>query len=85
MGLKLKVNWYDKKSELLVGKEYSKDFGDDDFLIYETISPKEENIINNGIFDLEQEWISQIKNHISHKIDMSKYDYFIAFEYNDTW
>jgi len=85
MGLKLKVNWYDKKSELLVGQEYSKDFGDDDFLINETISPKEDNIINNGIFDLVNEWVTPLQNHITHKIDMGKYDYFIAFEYNDTW
>ncbi|WP_346826857.1 colicin E3-like toxin immunity protein [Serratia inhibens] len=85
MGLKLKVNWYDKKSELLVGQEYSKDFGDDDFLINETIGPKEDNIINNGIFDLVNEWVTPVQNHITHKIDMGKYDYFIAFEYNDTW
>nr|WP_241391571.1 colicin E3-like toxin immunity protein [Yersinia frederiksenii]ULG19872.1 cloacin [Yersinia frederiksenii] len=85
MGLKLRVNWYDKKTELLVGQEYSQDFGNDDFLIEETVNPKDENIINNGEFDLEYGWVIPIQKHIVHKIEMNTYDYQIAFEYSDTW
>lgn len=40
MGLKLRVYWFDKKTEDFIGEEYSKDFGDDDFLIGETVNPK---------------------------------------------
>jgi hypothetical protein len=29
MGLKIRLRWFDKTSELLIGKEYSKDFADD--------------------------------------------------------
>ncbi|MBO0246528.1 cloacin, partial [Vibrio sp. Vb0592] len=29
MGLKLRLTWFDKKTEELKGEEYSKDFGDD--------------------------------------------------------
>ncbi|AUT91585.1 cloacin [Proteus mirabilis] len=85
MGLKLRVYWFDKKTEDFIGEEYSKDFGDDDFLIGETVNPKNENIINNGEFDLEKEWIDTIQKHITHKIEQNKYDYFIAFAYRDKW
>ncbi|HFK8542667.1 TPA: colicin E3-like toxin immunity protein [Proteus mirabilis] len=34
--------------------EYSKDSGDDEFFIEEIIDPKNENIINNGVFDLKK-------------------------------
>ena len=54
MGLKLRVYWFDKKTENFIGEEYSKDFGDDDFLIEETVNPQNENIINNGEFDLKK-------------------------------
>ena len=33
MGLKLRLEWFDRKTELLVGKEYSKDLGDDGSVI----------------------------------------------------
>ncbi len=85
MGLKLRVYWFDKKAENFIGEEYSKDFGDDDFLIEETVNPQNENIINNGEFDLKKEWTNTIQKHVTHKIEQDKYDYFIAFDYRDKW
>lgn len=85
MGLKLRVYWFDKKTDDFIGEEYSKDFGDDDFLIDETVNPQDENIINNGEFNLETEWVNNIQKHIIHKIEQDKYDYFIAFAYRDRW
>ncbi|OBU11207.1 colicin E3-like toxin immunity protein [Morganella psychrotolerans] len=85
MGLKLRVYWFDKKTENFIGEEYSKDFGDDDFLIEETVNPQNENIINNGEFDLKKEWTNAIQKHVTHKIEQDKYDYFIAFDYRDKW
>ncbi|EMH0087420.1 colicin E3-like toxin immunity protein [Proteus mirabilis] len=85
MGLKLRIYWFDKKTKDFIGEEYSKDFGDNDFLIEETVNPKNENIINNGEFDLKKEWINAIQKYVTHKIDPDKYNYFIAFDYRDNW
>ncbi|HEJ9412142.1 TPA: colicin E3-like toxin immunity protein [Proteus mirabilis] len=83
MGLKLHTQWFNRKTEEV--EEYSKDFGDDDFLIEETVNPKNENVINNGEFDLKKEWINTIQKHVTHKINPAKYTYFIAFDYRDKW
>ncbi|MDS0788903.1 colicin E3-like toxin immunity protein [Proteus vulgaris] len=85
MGLKLHTQWFDKKTEEMIGEEYSKDFGDDDFLIDETIDPKDENIINNGVFDLHEGWVKAIQKHVTHKIELNKYLYQISFDYRDKW
>ncbi|KMK23085.1 cloacin [Pluralibacter gergoviae] len=85
MGLKLHTQWFDKVSEELIDEEYSKDFGDTDSIIDETVNPGDENIINNGVFDLNKEWIPIIQKHIGHKIDLNKYDYQISFDYRDKW
>ncbi|ENZ1182476.1 colicin E3-like toxin immunity protein [Proteus mirabilis] len=66
-------------------EEYSKDYGDDDFIIEETIDPKNENVINNGEFDLKKEWINAIQKYVTYKINPAKYTYFIAFDYRDKW
>lgn len=84
MGLKIHLVWFDKQTEEYVGEEYSLDLGDDGRIIDETINP-EENIINNGSFDMVSDWISTLQNHIKHKIEFSKYDYQVSFDYRDEW
>ncbi|OBU11206.1 colicin E3-like toxin immunity protein [Morganella psychrotolerans] len=84
MGLKLRLEWFDKKTELLIGEEYSKDLGDDDTVIEQTVKPKE-NIINNGGFDVIPAWVSYLQKHLAHKIELDKYDYQVSFDYRDTW
>lgn len=84
MGLKIHLVWFDKQTEEYVGEEYSFDLGDDGSIIEETINP-EENIINNGSFDMVSDWISNLQNHIKHKIEFSKYDYQVSFDYRDEW
>lgn len=84
MGLKIHLVWFDKQTEEYVGEEYSLDLGDDGSIIEETINP-EENIINNGSFDMVSDWISNLQNHIKHKIEFSKYDYQVSFDYRDEW
>ncbi|WP_434670890.1 colicin E3-like toxin immunity protein (plasmid) [Klebsiella sp. B345] len=83
MGLKLHTQWFDKVSEEIIGDEYSKDLGDNDTLINETIKPNDENVINNGVFDLRIEWVPAIQKHVNHKIDLNKYLYQISFDYLD--
>ncbi|ENY2673199.1 colicin E3-like toxin immunity protein [Proteus mirabilis] len=49
------------------------------------MDPKNENVINNGEFDLKKEWINAIQKHVTYKINPAKYTYFIAFDYRDKW
>ncbi|EJF7710261.1 MULTISPECIES: colicin E3-like toxin immunity protein [Providencia] len=85
MGLKLHTQWFDKQTGEFMGEEYSEDFGDDDFLIDKTIDPKDENIINNGVFDLQKEWVIEIQSHVIHQIDLDKFVYQVSFDYRDEW
>ncbi|MHB2822570.1 colicin E3-like toxin immunity protein, partial [Klebsiella pneumoniae] len=55
MGLKLDLTWFDKKTEEFKGEEYSKDFGDDGSVIESLGMPLKDNI-NNGCFDVKNEW-----------------------------
>ncbi|NHN52754.1 cloacin [Providencia rettgeri] len=84
MGLKIHLVWFDKQTEEYVGEEYSLDLGDNDSIIEETIN-SEENIINNGCFDMVSDWVSNLQNHIKHNIEFSKYDYQVSFDYRDEW
>ncbi|UDN35769.1 cloacin immunity family protein [Proteus vulgaris] len=84
MGLKVYLQWFDKKNEDFIGNEYSVDLGDDDTIIEETINP-DINIINNGGFDVISDWAPSLQKHINHKIELDKYDYQVAFEYRDKW
>ncbi|CAM8371543.1 cloacin [Morganella morganii subsp. morganii] len=84
MGLKVHLQWFDKKTEDFIDKEYSVDLGDDDTVITQTVNPTE-NIINNGWFDVISAWVPYLQNHLKHKIDLGKYDYQVAFAYRDSW
>lgn len=84
MGLKLRLEWFDKKTELLVGKEYSKDFGDNGSVIEKLGLPLKYNI-NNGGFDVEKSWIPLLQSHFENKIELESYWYQISFDYQDNW
>ncbi len=84
MGLKISLEWYDKKSELGVGEEMSQDFGEDP-IVLETLGIPIENNINNGGFNVEEGWIVHLQPHFQHAIDLSAYDYQVAFDYRDVW
>ncbi|CAI1777433.1 cloacin immunity family protein [Serratia proteamaculans] len=84
MGLKLRLEWFDKKNELLVGKEDSKDFGDNGSVIEKLDLPLKDNI-NNGGFDVEGSWVTLLQSHFENKIELEKYWYQISFDYQDNW
>jgi len=84
MGLKLSLEWYNKQTESYEGEEYSEDLGDDGFVI-EALGIPVENNVNNGGFDVPQEWVKTLQPHFQHSIDWSRYDYQIAFDYRDSW
>jgi hypothetical protein len=48
MGLKLRLEWYNKQTESYEGEEYSEDLGDDGSVI-EALRIPVENNINNGV------------------------------------
>lgn len=84
MGLKLKLSWYDKKTEMGVGREYSSDFGDD-ACVLNALGIAVENNINIGGFDVYQGWAEILQEHFKHILDLSKYDYQVSFEYRNVW
>lgn len=84
MGLKVRLRWFDKKTEVLVEKEYSKDFGHDSTVLDDLDLPWENNI-NNGNFDVNTEWAEILQPHFEHALDLSMYDYQVSFDYRDVW
>lgn len=84
MGLKVRLRWFDKETEVLVGKEYSKDFGDDSIVLDDLDFPLENNI-NNGNFDVSTEWAEILQPYFEHALDLSMYDYQVSFDYRDVW
>lgn len=51
MGLKLRLEWFDKQTECYEGEEYSKDLGEDGAVI-EALGIPIKNNINNGGFNV---------------------------------
>ena len=82
MGLKFHIHWFDKKTEEFKGGEYSKDFGDDGSVIESLGMPLKDNI-NNGCFDVKNEWVSLLQPYFKHKINLSDSSYFVSFDYRD--
>ena len=82
MGLKLRLEWFERKSEEFIGEEYSKDFGDDGSVIESLGMPLEDNI-NNGGFDVEKSWVPLLQPYFKDKIEVEKYGYQISFDYRD--
>ncbi|NUU35056.1 colicin E3-like toxin immunity protein [Pseudomonas sp. C2B4] len=84
MGLKVRLNWYDKKTEALEGKEYSADLGDDGSII-DALGLMEELEIYDGGYDVKNDWIPKIQPLFDHKIEPNKFDYQVSFRYRNTW
>ncbi|MCC8376513.1 MULTISPECIES: colicin E3-like toxin immunity protein [Photorhabdus] len=85
MGLKLRLEWFDKQTELGEGCEYSKDFEDNADVMVSGLGISTEDNINNGGFDVESKWVSILQPHFRHQIDLSAYDYQISFDYRYLW
>jgi hypothetical protein len=84
MGLKLRLEWYHKQNHLCEGKEYSKDLGDDETVLNALGIPVENNI-NNGGFNVLEDWIRVIQPYFQHGIVFKTYDCQISFDYSDVW
>ncbi|MCE0461361.1 colicin E3-like toxin immunity protein [Pseudomonas uvaldensis] len=84
MGLKLRLEWFSKQTESYEGEEYSKDLGEDGAVI-EALGIPLENNINNGGFNVPQEWIKILQPYFEHPINWPTYYYQVSFDYRDNW
>ncbi|MBB6153916.1 MULTISPECIES: colicin E3-like toxin immunity protein [unclassified Pseudomonas] len=84
MGLKLRLEWYDKQTHLCEGEEYSEDLGDDETVLNALGIPVENNI-NNGGFNVLESWKPVLQPYFQNNISLTTYDYQISFDYSDVW
>ncbi|WP_328286354.1 pyocin S6 family toxin immunity protein [Pseudomonas sp. Ant30-3] len=84
MGLKVRLNWYDKKTEIGVGKEYSADLGEDGSVI-DALGLMAEPEIYDGGFDALPAWIPDLQPLFNHQIEPAAFDYQVAFRYRQVW
>ncbi|MHC8335404.1 colicin E3-like toxin immunity protein [Pseudomonas sp. LB3P25] len=84
MGLKLRLEWYDKHTEICEGEESSKDLGDDESIL-DALGIPVENNINNGGFDVGSHWVAIIQPYFRHLIDLAAYDHQLSFDYRENW
>ncbi|AZE96456.1 hypothetical protein C4J95_4400 [Pseudomonas orientalis] len=83
MGLKVRLEWFDRTTEWLSGTEDSADLGND-YSVISKLGLSVDEDVNNGMFELQREWLSVIQAHFSHEIVLLENDYFIAFDHEDT-
>lgn len=82
MGLKIRLRWFDKKTDKMVGEELSKDFGDNAAIIESLGVPLEDNI-NNGWMDVENTWVPFLQPHFTNPIDVNRDAFYVSFIYQD--
>jgi hypothetical protein len=84
MGLKLRLEWFDKPTENFQGEEFSDDLGDDESVLNALGIPVENNI-NNGGFNVGSQWVAIIQPYFRHTIEITDSDYQISFDYRENW
>lgn len=84
MGLKLRLEWFDKQTENFQGEEFSDDLGDDESVLNALGIPVENNI-NNGGFNVGSQWVAIIQPYFRHTIEITDFDYQISFDYRENW
>ncbi|OPA98352.1 colicin transporter [Pseudomonas fluorescens] len=82
MGLKVRLEWFDKTTEWLVGTEESKDLGED-YSVVTKLGLSKEEAVNNGLFELRRDWLSHVQPFFAHEITLADSDYFVALDYQD--
>ena len=82
MGLKLRLAWYDRNTGQGEGVEFSQDFGDNVSVMDELVLSIDHDI-NNGEFDVVNEWLTILQPLFMHPIDLGLFDYQISFNYKN--
>lgn len=80
MGLKVRLAWYDKSTGLGEGKELSSDFGDDVAILVQ-LNLSVEQDINNGEFNIKDDWLAILQPLFVHCINLDAFDYQVSFNY----
>jgi hypothetical protein len=80
MGLELRLEWHDTATLEFQGEESSKDLGDDGSVL-NALGISADNNINNGSFNVVQNWLPTIQPYFQHQIDVRVHDYQISFDY----
>lgn len=82
MGLKLRLAWYDRNTGQGEGVELSQDFGDD-VSVMDELGLSIDHDINNGEFDVANEWLTILQPLFMHSIDLCLFNYQISFNYKN--
>ena len=69
MGLKLRLAWYDRSTGQGEGVEFSQDFGDD-VSVMDELGLSIDHDINNGEFDVANEWLTILQPLVMRAIDL---------------
>ena len=85
MGLKIRLQWFDKITEPGEGREYSKDFGDDASIMVDGLGMPTKDRVNNGSFDIKKGWVTVLQPYFNHRIELQRYDYQVSFDYREKW
>lgn len=80
MGLKVRLAWYNKSTGLGEGKELSSDFGDDVAILVQ-LNLSAEQDINNGEFNVKDDWLPVLQPLFVHYINLDAFDYQVSFNY----
>lgn len=84
MVMKIRLAWYDKRTENLEAEEYSMNFEDDESILI-ALGLDEEPQIYAGGFDILPNWIGILQPHFKQVINPRLFDYQISFSYQGTW
>lgn len=84
MATKIRLQWFNKKTENLEAAELSEDFEEDDSIL-NALDLHEEPQIYDGGFDVLPDWIAILQPHFRHVIEPSLFDYQISFRYQGAW
>ena len=82
MGLRLRLAWYDRNTGQGEGVEFSQDFGDD-VSVMDELGLSIDHDINNGEFDVANEWLTILQPLFMHSIDLGLFNYQISFNYKN--
>jgi len=80
MGLKVRLAWFNKSTGLGEGKELSSDFGDD-VAVLVRLKLSAEHDINNGEFNVGDDWLTILQPLFVHRINLDAFDYQVSFNY----
>ena len=70
-----KIEWFDKKTEFLVGKVEI----DIDMPTMQVILDTDEFLLGGG-FDIKPHHVEQLQSYTNHQIDLNRYDYQVTIE-----